>query len=94
MTVLTRSGAVLDVVDADELLGIDGTGAAHLYDREARQVTVRDVDSEDVEAFTVSEASLERWIRHVEDVRRWVHLRTRYHPAINPRARRPGGERR
>jgi hypothetical protein len=72
-----RSGVVEDVLDYDDLLGLDATGHYHTFSRNAGRLDVR--TATDIEhRQTIAETSFGAWIQHVDDVRGWDELASRF----------------
>lgn len=79
---LARSGVVKDVLDYDEFLGRDATGRYHLFSLTAGRLDVRTVDEVE-HSQSLTESSLVEWARHIDTVRGWDELASRFDGALD-----------
>jgi hypothetical protein len=66
---LARQGTVLEQLDVRSIIGLDETGAYHLWTGDAIEVVDPDGDLDHREELSREHHG--RWIQHVDDIRGW-----------------------
>lgn len=77
-----RAGTVLEVLEADTLLGFDGTATVHTLDRD-RAVVELYRDGERVREIDVPNAQIRAYLQNVEYERGWTKLLPSFADLLN-----------